>query len=201
MFVVQTNVKRIIMVLKSIILVMAVLGYVACTAQDSLPPLHTLKSSEISAINPSFEQNTIAVALKNGTVYTYHSIDFDFEDHIPGVDPNVKNAIINMGKTFIKIEHEPEFAGGLEAWNKYIKEFCLRHKQSIEDIGAAEFTIQFTVHMKGQICDVHVLYNRSHSDLVPLALEAIEESPPWTPGIQNGQLQVSYKSQVVKLNL
>ena len=55
--------------------------------------------------------------------------------------------------------------------------------------------------MKGQIVDVTVQSNKSRSTLESLAMQAIQDGPPWIPATQNGRKVVSYKVQAVRLGL
>jgi len=176
-------------------------GSIGSIAQDTLPPLHTIKEKDIKLISPSFEDQTITVILENEAIYIYHRLDWDYEDYYPSTSKKIKEAIKNIKMTFTKVEHDAEFPGGQEAWDKCIHEFCAKHAGQIGSDGPAEITVQFIVHMKGQLTDISVIANRGGSSLADMAVQAIKESPPWKPAIQNGRNVIAYKAQVVKISV
>lgn len=169
--------------------------------QDTLPPLHTIKGKDIDKISSTFETKTITISLKNGSIYTYHQLDWDYEDHFPSITKTIVDAIRNLQMTFTKVEQPPIFPGGDEAFKKYVHEFCQNHKDEIGDHGHAEFVVQFIVHLHGQIDDLQVILNKNGSELSSLAKEAIKNGPAWVPAVQNGRQVVSYVKQVIEIGL
>jgi len=170
--------------------------------QDSLPALHSLRDEDITTVTSRYEDQTLTVTMKNGAVYLYHHVDWDLEDTNPATPERIRAATKDLGHIiFTKAEHMPEFPGGEEAWQKYIKAFCTTHKDDIGDAGSAVVAVQFTVHLKGQITDIHLAVGATpvSSQQKALAIQAIRESPSWTPATQNGHLVVCYK--VVKIPL
>lgn len=169
--------------------------------QDTLPPLHALKEEEIASLTPSFEDQTLTVELRNGATYTYNHKDWDFENYYPSINKKIADAINNMEMTFTKVENPPEFPGGEEAWDKYIRDFCNQHLKLIKKKGPAEITVQFIVHLKGQVVQIRVVSNPGNPQLSALAMQAIQDGPPWIPAIQNGRTVVCYKLQLLRLSL
>jgi protein TonB len=125
--------------------------------------------------------------------------DWDFEDSYPSTSRKIVQAIKNMERTYTKVEHPPEFPGGSKAWEKYIGNFCAQHRQEIDEAGSAEVTVQFIVHMKGQVEYVEVVTNPGNRKLGELAVQAVREGPAWIPANQNGRVVVCYKRQAVKM--
>jgi len=125
----------------------------------------------------SFENQTITVKLKNGTNYLYPHLLWDYEDHDPGTCQRVKDAIKHNSATFTKVENPPVFPGGVEAWEKYINEFCAQHKKEIKKIGSAEIYLQFIVHLHGQVTEVEIISNDGTSNHTELAIEAMKKKP------------------------
>ena len=178
------------------------LGFIGkALSQDSLPPLHTLRDRDIKQVSTAPGSHTITIIMKNGVAYFYEREDWDYEDHYSSVSPRVKAAINQVTITFTRMEHNPEFPGGQEAWDKYMKEFCEKNKRAIRAEGSAEVQVRFIVHMKGQISDVMVLPGSNGSGLERLAVRAIQDSGPWSPAIQNGHKVVGYCTQTVKFTL
>jgi hypothetical protein len=169
--------------------------------QDSIPLLHTIAESDIERISTSFSNQTITVRLKSGTEYTYQPIDWDLEDANPLLNKALRDSLKWITVTFTKVEHDPEFPGGEEAWKKYIWEYCNIHTDAIENEGTAKFRVQFKVHLRGQITDLRILMNYNNSDLSPLAMEVIHNSPAWIPATQNGYKVVAYKYMDIVLSL
>ncbi len=169
--------------------------------QDSIPPLHTIGESDIEKISTSFSNQTITVRLKSGIEYTYPQMDWDLEDASPLLNKALRDSLQRLTITFTKVEHDPEFPGGEEAWQKYIWEYCNMHKEAIENYGTAKFRMEFKVHLHGQITDPRILLNYNNSDLGQLAMEAIQNSPAWIPATQNGYKVVAYKYLDIVLSL
>src|SRR5579871_1877980 len=184
-----------------LIFAFAATGSLSAKTLDSLPPMHTLKDGDISSITTDFNNQTIQVTLITGTVYLYQDIDWDYENYNRETPARLRDTIVNMGRTFTRAEHAPEFTGGEDAWNQYIADFCNQHSKDIRKKGPTEVLVQFIVHMKGQICDFQVIQVKGNSKLTDLALEAIRNSPPWTPAMQNGRKVVAYKKVNVVLSL
>jgi len=175
--------------------------YLTGPLQDSLPPLHTIKERDIDSLGTSFEDHILTVKLKNGITYTYQHEDWDMEAYDASLNKKLREALNHLIITFTRVEHAPEFPGGDEAWDKYIKEFCIQHKDAIEEYGAGEITLQFIVHMKGQITDMRVVSTKGRAGLIAIAEQAIQDGPAWVTATQNGHKVVSYKMQVVKLGV
>lgn len=185
-----------------VFIVLFCFGFIGTSrSQDSLPPLHTLREKDIKRVTSSFEKSTITVTMKSGAVYFYEEEDWDNEDSYPSITVQLKAAINNVKKTFTKCEHPPVFAGGQAAWDKYIREFCSNISDAIKTEGAVEMKVRFVVHTKGQISDINVLFKSNGSNLERYAVQAIQDSGPWTPGTQNGYKVAAYCTQTVKFTL
>jgi protein TonB len=167
--------------------------------QDSLPALHTLRDEDISAVSSSFEDHTINVSMKDGKVYEYLWKDWDTEDAIPGTSERVKKAIHDISVTYTKAERMPDYPGGDEAWQQYIDRFCETHKKDIHKAGSCEVLVQFIVHLKGQLTEVYTSGHVENAKQAALALQAIRESQPWTPAVQNGRTVVCLQKTWVVL--
>src|SRR6201991_693461 len=168
-------------------------------SRDSLPPLHTIKENDIKSVTTSFETQDITVTLKDSITYTYHNTDWDMEEYYPSLNKKLREAIRNVKMIFTRVEHPAEFPGGSIAWEKYITEFCKQYNEEIKKSGAADITIQFIVHLNGQITDLDVVSNPNQSNLDALAKKALLEGPSWVPATQNTYPVVSYQKQTVKL--
>jgi len=168
--------------------------------EDTLPPLHTIAEKDINSVVTSFENQTITVNLKNGITHMYEHIDWDFEDHNSSINKKLRDAIRSIQMTFTKAEQAPGFPGGAEEWIKYLREFSIKHKEEIKGQEPLVYVVQFIVHLQGQVTDVVVIAG-PRTELSKLAIQAIQDSAPWGPALQNGRKVVCYQKQVVKLSL
>jgi hypothetical protein len=170
--------------------------------QDSLPALHTIKESDLKNVESSFEEGTITITLQDGIIYKYNEADWDYQDYFPDLNSKLKAAVQSVKKTFTKAEHEPQFPGGQEAWNQYVHNFCLSHSKIIAQHGNTDITLQFIVHIHGQITDIEtVSVGNGDSKLIALAIQCIKDAPSWTCATQNGHQVPCYKKQVISLFL
>lgn len=169
----------------------------ASLPQDSLPPLHSLKSADIASVGSSFEDQTITVIFKNGTVHVYNRADWDYENYYPSTDPRIGKAIHGITMTWTKTEQAPDFAGGPDAWNRYIQDYCREHSKEVKKSGTGDVLVSFVVHLKGQVTDFNIISNTGDRKLALLAEQAIQNSPPWIPAVQNGRKVICRMSQHV----
>ena len=88
---------------------------------------------------------------------------------------------------FTKVEHEPEFDGRKKAWDQYIVEFCRKHQAELKNTNPEDITVQFIVHLNGQVSDLRVVQGGKDPNIVNLTKLAIRESQGWIPAIQNGR--------------
>lgn len=168
---------------------------------DSTPPLHTIKTEEIDSLIPTFEGQILIVKLKSGVRYRYEHPDWDFEDVHFTLDNKIKEEIGHMQMTFTKVEHPPEFPGGEDSLAKYLAAFCQQHKKELKGKLPAELTLQFIVHMHGEVRYVQIIRSSGGSKVNELAIKAINDGPDWIPATQNGYTVLSYRKQTIILDL
>jgi len=166
--------------------------------QDSLPPLHSINDADIMEVKSSFEEQTITVTLNDHHVYVYKRPDWDYEDYLPATSNKVKVAIKGIKMTFTKCEKPPNFPGGDSAWDSYMNEFLKTHEKEIKKAGSGEVSLQFIVHIHGQLTDISIASNTGSSKLSDLATEAIKNSGPWNCGKQNGRDIIAYAKTIIK---
>lgn len=104
-------------------------------------------------------------------------------------------------KTFIKVEQESTYPGGMEAWKRYLnKNFRYPEEaQNIEIQGVV--TVQFIVDKDGNVSDVEAINGPEQGGLREEAVRVIRKSGKWTPAIQNGRQVKSYKKQPITFRL
>ena len=84
------------------------------------------------------------------------------------------------------VEQMPEFPGGIEAFNAYLKRE-LRYPEQCRQIGiTGSVLVEFVVERDGSISNVKVLVP-VYPDLDAEAVRVINASPKWNPGKQMGK--------------
>lgn len=110
-------------------------------------------------------------------------------------------------KTFLIVEHEAEFPGGLAGWTRYVSREVERNIDVLQDEGkSGTVVVIFVVDKEGNVSDVHAL-NCSEtglpqclgpdSQLANMAVAAIKRGPKWKPANQNGHPVKAYRRQPV----
>ena len=88
---------------------------------------------------------------------------------------------------FYKVEHEPEFPGGMKKFYKYVaKNLHYPANMGTIDVQGKVF-IQFIVEKDGSVSHVKVTKSL-YDDLDKEALRVVSNSPKWNPGVQNGHI-------------
>ena len=99
--------------------------------------------------------------------------------------------------TFIPIEKEAEYPGGLEAWRRFV----MKNLQYPEDAQSREIEgvvmVRFIVDKDGNVSDVQVESGPDQGGLREEAVRVIKRSGKWTPALQNGRYVKTYKQQPV----
>jgi len=93
---------------------------------------------------------------------------------------------------FVAVERVPVFPGGIEAFYQYLAR-NIRYPAAMRDAGVqGKVIVAFVVEKDGSLTDVRVTRGVA-ADIDLEALRVIQESPKWTPGIQNGRpVRVAY---------
>ena len=102
-------------------------------------------------------------------------------------------------KTFLKVEIESEFPGGPSAWLQYLNSHLVYPKKAVRKRIEGTVLLQFIVDKEGKISDLQAL--SGDPILQEAALKAMEDSPRWTPAIQDGKKVKSYKKQPIVFKL
>jgi TonB family protein len=91
----------------------------------------------------------------------------------------------NYGKTFTKVEIEPEYPGGKSVWNYYLQ-------KNLKNQGVdGRVIVRFIVDKEGVVSNIEAL--EGPRDLWAQAIRLISKSGKWTPAVQNGHQVKSYK--------
>ena len=85
------------------------------------------------------------------------------------------------------VDSLPEFPGGSSQLMKYVMSHVKLPASSKENPPASSLKIGFTVYANGYVGDIHVLKSTGNTAVDMAFMQALEASPPWTPGFKNGK--------------
>jgi len=104
-----------------------------------------------------------------------------------------------VSRVFTKVEVESEFPGGIQAWIKFLNSHLVYPKEAIRKKIEGRVMLQFIVDKDGTITNVLAL--SGDPLLQQAALDALAQSPKWTPAKQDGKPVKSYKKQPITFHL
>ncbi|MCC2546124.1 energy transducer TonB [Hymenobacter sp. BT175] len=85
---------------------------------------------------------------------------------------------------FSHAEVMPEFAGGMQALQRYMQRNLRYPRQALANTVSGKVFVSFTVNMDGSITDVEVIKGLGYGTEEE-ASRVVRNMPPWTPGRQN----------------
>jgi hypothetical protein len=92
-------------------------------------------------------------------------------------------------EVFISVEKMPEFPGGENGLNEYIKKSLMRHHPEWKEKSSSPFKgtvyVYFVVNTFGQVVNVKIARGK-RKDINEIVLKVMKEMPLWKPGMQNG---------------
>jgi protein TonB len=100
-------------------------------------------------------------------------------------------------KIFTKVEIESEYAGGPQAWARFLNKNLPPNipQEAIDNGIGGRVEVKFVVDTLGNVSDVEVV--SGPKELWEMAIKVIKKSGKWTSAIQNGQKVRSYKRQPI----
>ena len=98
-------------------------------------------------------------------------------------------------KTFLIVQIESEYPGGLESWKRYLNKNIRYPEEAVENEIEGTVLIQFIVDKEGNVSDVSAI--SGPNELRGEAERVIRKSGKWTPASQNGRKVKSYKKQPI----
>lgn len=98
-------------------------------------------------------------------------------------------------KTFISVQKEAQFPGGVGAWQKYLERNLNTNMPVDNGAAAGTYTVivSFVVDKDGNISDVQALNDPGYGTAQE-AIRVIKKSKQWTPALQNGR-NVTYRQK------
>ncbi|RZL30750.1 MAG: energy transducer TonB [Pedobacter sp.] len=87
---------------------------------------------------------------------------------------------------YMKMEHPPQFTGGVKAFEKYISKNLKYPTQAIKNGIMGIVQVHFLINKDGVVVDPQV-FKSLDKVLDVEAIKLIQKMPAWQPGKQNGQ--------------
>ncbi len=142
--------------------------------------LADVKSLKIYSSKSAFE--TFGIRTKNGLI-----------DIITKPNQDTTNRIV-----FSKVEYDPEFPGGAEAWKKFLQKYLdpsIPVKEKWKP-GKYRLIIKFIVEKDGSLSDIST-EDYVGSKTAQSCINLIKNGPKWKPALQNGHVVTAYRRQPI----
>ncbi len=99
---------------------------------------------------------------------------------------------------FAVVHIEARFAGGMEAWQKYLRKYLNSDLPAQNGAPANKYTVvvSFIVDKTGAISDVRAENDPGYGTKAE-AIRVIQKSPNWTPAVQNGRNVIYRQKQAI----
>lgn len=150
---------------------------------DEAPPeVEELEDTRIGTINQEGEKDLGIVAPP-------------ISDDGKGVIEAPKKDDTDWDQTFLKVEIESEYPGGLSAWKRFLEKTLRYPQDAIDNDVEGTVVVQFVVDKDGVVSEVEAI--SGPEELRPEAVRVIKKSGKWNPAIQAGRQVKSYKKQPV----
>jgi len=114
---------------------------------------------------------------------------------------NGKISESKYNEIFSKVEIEPEYPGGADAWSAYLKNNMHYPKEAINGNINGTVIVQLLVDQEGNVQDAECVSGPVTGGLREEALRLVKASGKWHPAIQNFLIVKAYKKQPVPFNL
>jgi protein TonB len=115
------------------------------------------------------------------------------------VKSDTSKTAINADSTFIKVEIESEFPGGLSGWSDFLQQNLTYPRKAVRKEIQGTVVLQFIVCTDGTVCDIEAI--SGPDELREAAVAALKKTPNWIPAIQDGRNVKSYKKQPIVYRL
>jgi TonB family protein len=132
---------------------------------------------------------------------------FEVEEKELFIDPNENYVNIDDGEeeedtfdtgnqVYMHYDRRPEFPGGMEAFNNFLKKNIRYTQQAIQFGVEGKVTVSFVVEKDGSLTDIKII-NGLGSGLDEVVIKALKNSPSWKPGMINDlAVRVQFGQQV-----
>ena len=104
-------------------------------------------------------------------------------------------------KTFVSVQIESSYPGGMPAWQRYLNKNLRFPEEAVNNEIQGTVVVQFIVDKEGNVSDVQAIGGPDNGGLRDEAVRVIKKSGKWTPAIQNGRQVRSYKKQPITFRI
>ncbi|MHA4809563.1 energy transducer TonB [Flavitalea flava] len=104
-------------------------------------------------------------------------------------------------KTFIKVEVESSYPGGVGAWSRFLHKELRYPEEAQNNEIQGPVVVQFIVDKEGNVSEVKAISGPEKGGLREEAVRVIKKSGKWTAAIQNGHTVKSYKNQPIGFSM
>ena len=160
-----------------------------------IPDPHTLPpNKEFDVQYKIIKGDTVEVTVKNKVKLTANKIAIDKE--------NKEKVVMVPNMIFTKVETDPSFPGGQEAWKRYLAKDMITDPRIADGWKPGNYTVEvkFIVHTDGTVSDVTTT-NYKDSKTARHCIDLIKNGPTWNPALQNGHVVNAYKIQPISFAL
>jgi protein TonB len=148
--------------------------------------IQTVRAQNTNGVKKSGYQEGYAA---NTVWYHPESKDVEIIDPISITDTN---RVVDPNQVFAAVEVEPHFKGGAVAFNAFLASNVKFPAADRINGTQGKVIVTFVVEKDGSLSDIKVLRSPSQS-MGDAAVAAIQQSPKWVPGTQNGRpVRVQY---------
>lgn len=124
----------------------------------------------------------------------------EIESEVLEVTEEVSAAMGDSDEVFLVVEKMPEFEGGLDAWNNFLKNE-LKYPDQAQRMGIeGRVFVSFIVQPNGEITDIQPVRGIG-GGCDEEALRVLKKSPYWTPGEQRGKKVATRMNVVISFKL
>lgn len=145
---------------------------------------------------PNKSNTTPSIKGKNVNIPIYDSVGNVIGQktiNLPATDKEVNRVPI----IFTKVEVDPSFPGGEQAWTRYVKKIIENNIQTLlQDNKSGTCRIRFIVNADSTISEINVM-SMQGTRLAEIAINAIKKGPKWNPARQNGHIVSAYREQPI----
>jgi TonB family protein len=161
----------------------------------------TVPGKELNNINWSNVKRMVA---SNGALIaslkTNETLIIARKDYEIFASENGKISESKYNEIFSKVEIEPEYPGGADAWSAYLKNNMHYPKEAINGNINGTVIVQLVVDQEGNVQDAECIDGPVTGGLREEALRLVQASGKWHPAIQNFRIVKAYKKQPVPFN-
>lgn len=157
------------------------------TPDDEVPKVQDLEGKVIGVANRDGDPN---------------GVEFEVPDGIKGGTGVVEAPkVVEKEKVYIFVEMMPEFPGGEDALNKFLRNNTHYPTMASESGISGTVFVKFVVDKSGVIGNVTIEGARKGGGLEEEAMRVVKKMPKWKPGKQNGETVAVYFNLPIRFTL